>query len=106
MLMRFHWGLAAGHTYTHQQPCTDTAVIWDSSNPSTSEDIPINQMTKEDNLVGPGSGTDGSGSESDDEDYEPSDQDENQSSDEDDEEWLDLDDMYGQEDSDDGLYEG
>jgi hypothetical protein len=107
MLMRFHWGLAAGHTYTHQQPCTDVAVIWDNSNPSAGGDIPTDQMTAEEDLVTPGSGTDGSGSESDDEDYEPSDEDEDQSSDEDDnEEWLDLDDMYGQEDSDDDLYEG
>jgi hypothetical protein len=127
--MRFHWGLAVGHVYTHQQLCTNAGVIWrDTNQRFRSGDVPgeavepTDQMVPEDDPdslretsdtdsghfnIGSGSGTDGSGSESDDEDYEPSDGDDDQSSDSDeDEHWLDMDEMYGPEDSDDDLYEG
>ncbi len=129
MLMRFHWGLAVGHVYAHRQSCTNVGVIWGDTNqrfrsgaihkknPEPPE-LTTTTTTQEDlhepgDLgdvdVGPDSGTDGSGSESDasDSDYRPSDGEDDQSSDEnEDEDWLDVDEMYGQGDSDDDSYEG
>jgi len=121
MLMRFHWGLGAGHVYAHRQSCTNVGVIWGDTNQRfRSGDIHSERLessmpmaTQQDLCepngdvdAGPGSGTDGSGSESDDEDsdYRSSNGDDDQSSDEDEDEyWLDVD---GQVDSDDDLYEG
>jgi hypothetical protein len=86
-------------------------VNWDVDI-SESENIPeqgvgpSNQTTPEDNLVD--SRTDGSGSDSDseDEDYVLSDTDDGDGEDSgDDERWLDADEMYGQDDSDEDLYE-
>lgn len=28
MLMRFHWGLAVGHVYTHRSKCKNASVVW------------------------------------------------------------------------------
>jgi hypothetical protein len=117
MLMRFHWGLAVGHVYTHQQRCTNAGVIWNN----TYQNLPSEDVVEEGNelsdpmedLEDPtymdqtkpdsGSHTDGSGSDSDDEDYDPADEDDSQSSDEDDgdSDCLGLDEMYGQGDWDD-----
>jgi hypothetical protein len=110
MLMRFHWGLAVGHTYTHQQPSTNPGFIWADTNQSTrSRDIfeegeLLDQIEDLDNPTRTehDSHTDGSGdSDTDDDDYDPADEDDHSSSDEDDLECLDLDEMYGQGGSDD-----
>jgi hypothetical protein len=110
MLMRFHWGQAVGHVYTHQQRCTNTSVNWDVDI-SESENIPeqggvgpSSQSTPEDNLVD--SRTDGSDSDLEDEDFVLSDTDDDLNSEDssDDEHWLDVDEMYGQDDSDEDLY--
>jgi len=104
MLMRFHWGLAVGHVYTHQQPCTNGSVVWGNSGQNLQssngpEDLEVSNRTRMDEDI-IGSGTDGSGSESDDDDYEPS-EDEEDDDDDDDEHWLDTNEMYGSLDSDD-----
>src|SRR5712664_2190613 len=105
MLMRFHWGLAVGHVYAHQQPCTDPSVIWDESRSTLREDtISPNEKEMEDNAIGSDPGADNSGSESDDDDYEPSDEDSEDDSEdesEDNEDLLDTEEMYGHEDSED-----
>jgi hypothetical protein len=109
MLMRFHWGLAVGHTYTHQQPSTNAGFIWADTDQSTrSRDIftggeLLDQIEDLDNPTcterdsGFDSHTDGSGdSDTDDDDYDPADEDDHSSSDEDDLECLGLDEMYGE----------
>jgi hypothetical protein len=117
MLMRFHWGLAVGHVYSHRQWCTDPGVIWGNTYQNLpSEDIieEVNELSDQmDDLDNPtnmdktkpgsGSHTDGSGADSDDEDYDPADEDDSLSSDEDDgdSDYLGLDEMYGQGDSGD-----
>jgi hypothetical protein len=114
--MRYHWGLAVGHVYTHRHECTNEGVSWPGINEYECLDSPDeergppdqDQMMEEPNQtdhvdVDLGSGTDGSGSDSDDEDWSPSEEDESQSSD--DEYLADIDDMYGEGGSDDG-YEG
>jgi hypothetical protein len=66
----------------------------------------IEQTDKDHTNPRSGSNTDSSGSESDDDDYEPSDEDDDRSSDageDEDAEWLDVDEMYGPGNSDDGL---
>jgi hypothetical protein len=30
--MRYHWGLAVGHVYTHNQQCTHAGVLWPTKN--------------------------------------------------------------------------
>jgi len=111
MLMRFHWGLGVGHVYTHQQLCTDAAMVWNESEcrpKQSSRPEPSNQMGMEED-IGSGTGTDDSGSESDDSDYKPSEGDEAESGDDEDdsdsEHLLDNEEMYGQHDSDDDLFE-
>ena len=117
MVMRFHWGLGVGHAYTHQQLCTNAAVVWNSSESESNQSFqsrnvpegpePSDQMgmgTEED-IVDSGTGTDGSGSESDDEEYEPSEGDDDDESSDDDEYLLDIDEMYGLRDSGDDLSE-
>ena len=124
MLMWFHWGLAVGHIYTHQQQCSDAGVVWGNTNQTfESRNIPEEggevSDHREDDVGEPsnmdhtnqrsGSHTDGSGSESDNEDYEPSDEDDDESSnlgEDEDSEWLDIDEMHGHEELDDDFYEG
>ena len=101
--MRFHWGLAVGHVYTHQQPCTNGSVVWGNSGQNLQssngpEDLEVSNQTRMDEDI-IGSGTDGSGSESDDDDYKPLEEDEED--DDNDEHWLDTNEMYGSLDSDD-----
>jgi len=96
MLMRFHWGLAVGHVYTHQQPCANGSVVWGNSGQDLQsrngpEDPEVSRMDED--IIG--SGTDGSGSESDDDDYESSEEGEEDNDDDDDERWLDINEMYG-----------
>lgn len=121
MLMRFHWGLAVGHVYAHRQLCTNAGVIWGETNqrfqsgnvPKECPDLSDLGMEEDScepsemDHVGverPSSATDGSGSESDDEDYIPLDGDD-ESSVSDEDEWLDINEMYREGDSDDDLYE-
>jgi len=30
--MRYHWGLAVGHVYTHHRQCTQAGVLWPTRN--------------------------------------------------------------------------
>jgi hypothetical protein len=109
--MRYHWGLGVGHVYTHRRQCTDAGVIW----PGTDQHFPAgddleegvqpDQTATEMEHVDLGSGTDGSGSNSDDEDWIPSDTDDSLSSDGDQESLQDINEMYGEDNSDDE-YEG
>jgi len=106
MLMRFHWGLGVGHVYTHQQLCTNKAMVWSNSQSYSSWNDPdgtepSDQTGMEEDAINSGMGTDGSGSESDDSDYKLSEGDEESSSDDDDEHLLHTHDMYGSLDSDD-----
>ena len=107
MLMRFHWGLGIGHVYTHQQHCTNTAVVW--YNPDSDSDRGDPSGNDPDSLEptgNDGAGTDGSISDSDDGDYELSEGDgDDESSDDDDECLLDMDEMFGLLHSDDDLSE-
>lgn len=111
MLMRFHWGLAVGHVYTHKQPCTNTSMTWINTNqPEHVGEGGLGPEGPTDTVESPdtGFGTDGSDSDSDDEDYEPSEGDSDRPDDDasDDEHFIDMDEMYGLLDSDDGLSEG
>jgi hypothetical protein len=117
MLMRYHWGLSIGHVYTHGHECTNEGVNWSdftgcyhSANADEAPGPPNqdqlmeepNQINDHDHDLG---GTDGSGSDSDDEDWVPSEshsEDNSQSSN--DEYLADIDDMYG--DGEDEGYEG
>jgi hypothetical protein len=108
MLMRFHWGLGVGHVYTHHQSCTSAAMVWHSESESNqgfrSRIVPdrpdeLSEQTRMEEDVASGTGTDGSGSDSGDDDYEPSEEDD-ENSDDDDEELLDMDEMY------DSIYSG
>jgi len=109
MLMRYHWGLAVGHIYTHQQQCTDAGVAWSNADQcfpfaDDIEELQPDQMATEEHInLNPG--TDDSGSDSDDDDWIPSDTDESLSSDSDRESLQDVDGMYGDYCSDDE-YEG
>jgi len=99
--MRYHWGLAVGHVYTHRRQCSDAGVIWSDTNqrfPSRDDldgGVLPDQTAAEGVHVDLGTGTDGSGSDSDDEDWMPSDTDGSLSSDSDRESLLDIDEMYG-----------
>jgi hypothetical protein len=113
MLMRFHWGLAVGHLYTHSQQCTNASVIWGNINRSfRPQDAPergadFGHPTDMDHGdLSSDSRTDGSGSDSEDEDYEPSDEHDEEISEGEDADWLDMEEMYGQEGSDDDQYDG
>jgi len=118
MLMRYHWGTAVGHVYTHQQECANEGVLWsgsrdepeDSEDPEPSDQTVTEEFRYRNHIAnadfvngGPGSGTDGSGSDSSDEDWEPE-SDVSQSNDEldNDSEASDLLEMYGDDCSDDG----
>ena len=102
MLMWFHWGLGVGHIYTHHQSCTSAAVVChfksESNQGFRSRNVPdgpdelLEQMRMEKDVAS-GTGTDGSGSDSGDDDYEPSEEDD-ENSDDDGEELLDMDEMY------------
>jgi hypothetical protein len=114
MLMRYHWGLAVGHVYSHQRRCTNAGVAWFDDNPGvqsrddSDEVMGLDEPNQSDEVnAGPEPGTDGSVSDSDssDGDWTPSDTDDSQTSDFDDELQLDIDEMYGEGGSDDG-YEG
>jgi hypothetical protein len=107
MLMRFHWGLGVGHVYTHRQPCTAAAVVWGSSESESFQSGNVPQspepldQTRMEGDISSGPGTDGSGSDSDDRDYELSEEDGDDKSDDDDDDseeevrLLDMDEMYG-----------
>lgn len=109
--MRYHWGHAVGHVYAHQRQCTNASMIWSDTSHSRNDpeelSEPSNQAATEEHMdrvdFSRGSSTDGSDSDSEDENWEPSSSDDNQSSD--DEYLLDIDEMYGEGGSDDG-YEG
>lgn len=40
MLMRFHWGLAVGHVYTHDTRVSDPSVVWTSNGELPEADDP------------------------------------------------------------------
>jgi hypothetical protein len=39
MLMRYHWGLAVGHLYTHQQASKHAGVLWQSANDTSRDEM-------------------------------------------------------------------
>jgi hypothetical protein len=113
MLMRYHWGLAIGHVYSHQR-CANAApavALSDDYPGAQSGDDPDEVMgpdepnQSDEGNAGPEPGTDGSASDSDSSDgnWTPSDTDDSQTSN--DELQLDVDEMYGEGGLDDG-YEG
>ena len=112
--MRYHWGLAVGHVYTHGHQCPNDGVSWSNQHVCDPEGVPepavpsAAEAREPSNMVDvridPGSETDGSGSDTDD-DYEPTDKDEESDSDSEDD-WEDIDEMYGDENSDDDYYDG
>ena len=107
MLVRYHWGHAVGHVYTHQRQCTDTGMIWSDTNHSRDSldqaaMEELHEPSQMDVDFGSGSGTDRSDSDLEDKDWKPSDTDSNYNKSSDDEYILDMDEMYGEGGSEDG----
>lgn len=99
--MRYLWGLAVGHAYTHERQCTDAGVVYNPEGAPEPADQDICESSQMNDVsVNLDTGTDGSGSDTDDVDYEPTDEDDDEESDFEDDDWEDIEEMYGDGDWD------